>query len=561
MPNLQHQLARDFAERISAGLSKKAITTCSQWSEKYRVLGGKDYPGPWKFKHHPWLKEMHDSKATFNVGKKSAQMGYTETVLNLTFFNIDVLRVDCLYVLPSKTPDASDFSTGRFDPALELSPYLYKMFSDVKNIGHKRAGATNLYIRGSKSRSQLKSIPVGFLVMDEVDEMVEKNIPLAMERQSGQLTKMAWAISTPTIPTFGIDGLYNNTTQEHFFFKCPSCSKYIELEFPKSLVITGTDLFDENLKQSHLKCLLCNSKLPHESKSDWLQTGKWIASYTDRDDRGFYIHQQYSPTVTPYALAQASIKAEYNPADEQEYWNSKGGLARTVDGAQLTDEMIKACFGNYKKGELKHDNFVTMGVDVGKWIHYEVDQWYPPDYVRSDLNMEAHCKVVTMGKVRNFEDLDGLMRHYRVNFCVIDANPERRKAFEFASRFWGYVKMCFYGRGIQGKQIHVNKGENGETNVGEPTITVDRTSWLDMSLGRIKSKRIELPMDTDLEYMMHLKAQVRVYEKDQDGNPVGKYIKKDNDEDHLAHARNYAEIALPFAFNVAENQDITDVNL
>ena len=557
MPNFQHQLAKEMAQRITAGLSRKAITLPSQWAEKYRILGGKDFPGPWRFKHHPWLKEMHDSEAEMNVGKKSAQMGYTETVLNKTFFKIDIERVDCLYVLPSKTPDASDFSTGRFDPALELSPHLSNLFSDVHNIGHKRAGPTNLYIRGSKSRSQLKSIPVGFLVLDEVDEMVEKNIPLAMERQSGQLTRSAWAISTPTIPTFGIDDLFGITTQEHFFFKCPGCSRLIELEFPKSLIITAKDIFDPDLAKSHLICLQCKCVLPHASKSEWLNTGRWVKSYSDREERGFYIHQQYSPTVTPIQLATAALKAEYNPADEQEYWNSKGGLAHTVDGAKLDDVMLKACFKNYKKGETKITQVTTMGVDVGKWIHYEVDMWFAPAYVKNDLNMESHCKVVTMGKVQSFEELDVLMRQYRINFCVIDANPERRKAFEFASRFWGYVKMCFYGRGVQGKQIHVNKNENGEAQTGEPTITVDRTSWLDMSLGRFKSQRIELPIDTDLEYLMHLKSLVRVYEKDQDGNPVGKYVKKERDEDHLAHARNYAEIALPFAFNVGQNQDIT----
>lgn len=552
-----HSLIKEMAERITAGLSRKSITTCSQWAEKYRILGGKDFPGPWRFKHHPWLKDMHDSQAPMNVGKKSAQMGYTETVLNLTFFKIDIERVDCLYVLPSKTPDASDFSTGRFDPALELSPHLINLFSDVKNIGHKRAGPTNLYIRGSKSRSQLKSIPVGFIVLDEVDEMVERNIPLAMARQDGQLTKNAWAISTPTIPTFGIDELFGQTTQEHFFFKCPGCSRLIELEFPKSLVVTGTDLFDPNLENSHLVCLHCKCKLEHKNKSEWLETGRWIPSYTDREERGFYIHQQYSPTVTPYELAKASIKAEFNPADEQEYWNSKGGLAHTVDGAKLTDEMIKACYGPYKKREIKNVGFTTMGVDVGKWIHYEIDMWFPPEYVKNDINLESLCRVVTMGKVQSFEELDVFMKEFRINFCVIDANPERRKAFEFASRFWGYVKMCFYGRGIQGKQIHINNVDSS----GEPTITVDRTSWLDMSLGRFRSKRIELPMDTDLEYIMHLKSLVRVYEKDQDGNPVGKYIKKERDEDHLAHARNYAEIALPFACSIGQNQDISNTPL
>ena len=128
------------------------------------------------------------------------------------------------------------------------------------------------------------------------------------------------------------------------------------------------------------------------------------------------------------------------------------------------------------------------------------------------------------------------------------------KAFEFAKRFWGHVKLCFYGRGVSGKQIHEH---NEEASAGEPSITVDRTSWLDMSLSRFRSKAIGLAADTPQEYKSHLKALVRIYERDVDGNPVGRYV-KGNEDDHYAHARNYAEIALPFAVGLDVCSDITD---
>src|SRR5258706_4198642 len=107
---MQHILAKLIAERVSAGLKRKSLTTCSRWAQSCRVMGGKSFPGPWSFKHHPWLKEMHDSDSIMNIGQNSAQMGYTETALNRVFFKIDVEGVDCLYVLPATTPDASDFS-------------------------------------------------------------------------------------------------------------------------------------------------------------------------------------------------------------------------------------------------------------------------------------------------------------------------------------------------------------------------------------------------------------------------------------------------------------------
>ncbi len=47
-----------------------------------------------------------------------------------------------------------------------------------------------------------------------------------------------------------------------------------------------------------------------------------------------------------------------------------------------------------------------------------------------------------------------------------------------------------------------------------------------------------------------------MYEKDSDGNPIAKYVKAGSDEDHFAHARTYAEIALPLAASIAVSSDI-----
>ena len=139
---MTNNLSQLFRERIAEGLSRQSLTNVSEWAEKYRVMG-KPFPGKWSFKYHPWLKAMHDSKYDFNVGQKAAQMGYTETVLNWIFKSIDLDGESCLYVLPT-SDDASDFSASRFDPALEESEHLNNLFSNVKNVGLKRAGSASL---------------------------------------------------------------------------------------------------------------------------------------------------------------------------------------------------------------------------------------------------------------------------------------------------------------------------------------------------------------------------------------------------------------------------------
>ncbi len=546
-----NKIAQLVAERIAAGLKRKSLTTCSRWAKACRVMG-KPFSGAWTFRHHPWLEEMHDSTAELNVGQKAAQVGFTEWALNVNLFHIDVKRVDCLYVLPNKTPDASDFSSARFDTALELSPHLAKLFSDVKNIGHKKAGTTNLYIRGSKSRPGLKSIPVGLITLDEVDEMEEKNVPLAMERAAGQVERMVLAISTPTIPGNGINKLFIDTTQEHFFFRCPCCSRQTELLFPQCLEITAEDVNDPRVAESYLKCKECGGRLEHKTKPDWLASGKWVPEHSDRPARGFHVNQLYSCTVSPADLARHYLRSLRDQSEEQEFYNSKLGLPHIVAGAGVTDADLDKCIGNHRMYAPPNLGLRTMGVDVGKWLHCEVAEWkVPGDSDSADLNVQCRPKILEVAKVEHFEDLDRLMHKHRISSCVIDANPERRKAYEFASRFYGLVKLCFYGQGIHGKQIHVGKDE-------EPTINVDRTSWMDLSLGRFRNATIDLPIDIGQEYRTQIKSPVRVYEKDKTGNPVGRYIKKASDDDHYAHARNYNELALPFALGMGDSQDIQE---
>jgi hypothetical protein len=538
-------LSNIFRDRIGQGLKRRSLTKISEWATRYRIMG-QPYPGPWSFDHHPWLREMHDSQAEYNHGQKAAQMGFTECGLNITFGNLDLFQRSVLYVLPATTPDATDFSASRFDPAIELSEHLAKLFTNVKNVGHKRAGSANLFIRGSRSRTGLKSVPCPIVIFDEVDEMTQEHIPLAYERASGQTFKQFWHFSTPTVDNFGINKLFVKSNQEHYFFRCPGCSKLIELTFEENFKLN-----EEEPTLSYYFCK-CGKVLSHEEKPEYLKdkasggTGIWVPQNQINDgSRGFHIPQLYSCTVRPGEFAKTVLKARYDPAEEQELFNSKLGLPHVREGARITDYNIETCIGNHsKKDPPPQLKIITMGVDVGSWLHYEVNQWNLTDGFCSDLNMRSHCKVLDEGKVKNFDDLDKLMGNWQVLSCIIDANPERRKAQEFCHRFFGHIKMCFYARGMNGK--HISQHEDIK-------VSVDRTTWMDIALGRFQSKSIQLPQDVSQEYREMIKIPARIYEKDENGNPIGRYV---GEGDHAAHARVYNEIALLFAGALKLNKDV-----
>lgn len=528
-------------QRLANGLQHRSVSSPSKWAETFRIMGG-EHPGPWTFIRHPWTKEIHDTKEEYVVCQKGAQLGITETALNKTFATIDLEGKSVLYLLPASKPDASDFSASRFDPALEMCPRLREIFTETMNIGHKRAGAASLFIRGSRSRSQLKSLPVAKIMFDELDEMVQENIPLALERTSGHEEKQFVFLSTPTIPDYGINDYFRNSTQDHYHFKCPSCSRFIELQYPDNLVVCGEHMDDPDVFRSHLICNYCKSTLDHKSKVDLYKTALWVPSHTDKIYKGYYINQLYSTTIRPHDLVISLLRSQFSPSDAQEFWNSKLGLPFIVDGARVLDSDLDACIGNFVQiAQAKAGSFVTMGVDVGNVLHYEISEWFQDsDFKNSaDPNLRVYPRVLKVGRVNNFEDLDVFMNRYKIRFAVVDAQPEKRKSLEFCQRWRGRARMCYYTEGISSRDITTS--ENNEY-----AVNVDRTSWLDISLQRFGRQKIRLPQDVGLEYREHVKAPVRVYKKDKTGNPVGRYV-NGSKADHLAHARNYSEIALRLA--------------
>lgn len=547
----------EFGDRLLAGLTRASISSASKWAEHYRRNKNGQ---PWRVHGYaPWSLEWHDARPEEACILKGAQLTATESMLSRGMYANDILKQDVLYVLPKWRPTASDFSLSRFDVAVNASPYLEKLYVE-RNVGHKRTSLANFYIRGGQGRDGLKSVPVNELYIDEIDEMNQENVPLAKERTSGQLIKSIWYLSTPTIDDHGIDREWKESSQEHYVFPCPRCSRHIEFmhgdsEMPRCLEIVGDDPNSARVKEeSYLKCPECSGRISHQEKHTLFTHATWNPMIAGRSKRGFSINQFYSMTVTPGNLAVAFLKGRLSAPDEQEYWNSKMGLPHTPKGAKLTQPEVEACRRDYFNGSKSQQRLVTMGIDVGKYLHFEIDEWQLGDGATIDVNAGAACRVLKAGKVRDFAELDTLMMEYEPTYCVIDAHPERRMAQQFANRFYGHVSMCIYGNGVSGKELHEHL-----SNEREPLVTCDRTSWLDQSLSRFRTPgKITLPRDVPFEYIDHLTALARIWEFGADGNPVGRYVTPTGKADHHAHARNYAEIALALSTGLRVNHDVNN---
>ncbi len=531
-------------------LKRASITSCSDWTQQYRIISDpRGNLNKFKFDMHPWTKAIHDCEDEDICAQKAAQMGLTETALNRTLYFIDQKRKNALYILPASTPDASDFSSSRFDPAIQLSPHLKKVFNATSNVGHKRAGAASLFIRGSRSRNHLKSIPAAYVVADELEEMTAENISLIPERLSGQLEKQLFRLSTPSVPNRGIHAIFQDSSQHHFYFKCPSCNRSTELVFPDCLKIIGEDPTDSKVNESHLICRECGNKLPHELKHEWLHIDntEWVESFSNKTITGFYISQLYSFMEPPRELAKKYLRGLTNPSDDQEFWNSKLGLPREPQGSRIDPE---DCIGGYTmQSSYSGTNAVVMGVDIGSELHLEITEYkLDANTPLEDLHLRSQARVLYAGTVKEFEHLNALIKAFKVHYIAVDAQPERRKAAEFIRPFPNQAVIVFYNSNDKSPLVTKHPNSN--------IVTVNRTLALDISLGRFKTGTITLPKDIPLAYKNQIQEPKRIVKKDPDGNPVAAYVSGDRVPDHYGHARNYAEIAFMNLCQVSINTNL-----
>lgn len=480
-----------------------------EWTLRRRMIEGK----PFSLDRYPFMKDVYADRSPVQAFMKAAQMAVSEYAINKALWALDEWGMDILYVLPTDD-EGYDFSNGRLGPVIEESDYLQTLFTDVSNVQHKRAGEHNMYIRGSQKRSRLKSVPIDFLVLDEFDEMVQKNLPVARRRLDASPWKWELDISTPTVPEFGIHLRWLESDQHEWTVKCPACGHWQVPEWPANVNL--------EVHPAQYWCVKCHTPTPDFIA--WI--GQWVRNNPQGTLRGRCITQMFNPNKTAQDIAADWKTAENDPSAEQEFWNQGFGKPHVAKGGALDDEILSACRDPEYRDMPSTGRKCTMGIDVGKRMH-----------VRISASEKDRKRAVFIGTVDGFPDVDALMKRYDVSCAVVDMNPETRLVLEFCQRHAGRAWAAQY--------TIEDKAELVRWDGDKRIVSINRTVAMDKVMARVQARDLILPAhaQTIPEYFVHLKAPKRVLVTDKKtGKQVYRYVDTGK-PDHFAHAELYDEMA------------------
>ena len=411
------------AEVFAEAVAPDADLTVSVWADSNRVLSEMSAePGPWRTSRVPYTREIMDALSVSDpcqevVFMKGTQVAGTETGNNWIGFIVDVAPGPAMMVMPTSNTGKRSSKT-RLAKMIESTPALR---SKISERSRDKSNSTTLkefpggvlVIAGANSAAELKSMPVRYLFMDELDEYpddVDGQGPadeLAEKRTDTFVRKKIFKVSTPTVRGRSkIEKSYQRSDQRRYYVPCPHCKHEQVLKWgqvrwetrrARELRCAGcgtiTELFADcadvctscqapadaaavverdtgELLDVHYDCAHCAEPIPEFHKTWMLEQGRWVAENPGPGRaKGYHLSALYSPLgwFSWREAVKKRLEADKDPTGEllKAWTNTVLGETYAEASDQPSDLDLKERAEPYKLGTVPMPGLILLAsIDV-----------------------------------------------------------------------------------------------------------------------------------------------------------------------------------------------------
>lgn len=472
---------------VAAGFAPPPDLTVSQWADAYRMLSSKGAaePGPYRSDRTPYLRAPMDllserSGVEQVVLMFGAQVGKSESGNNWLGYIIDVCPGPVMAVQPT-TETAKRYSRQRITPMIEETPRLRtrvrenRSRDDANTTLAKDFPAGTLVIAGANSAAGLRSMPVRYLFLDEIDaypldvDGEGDPVGLAERRTATFARRKILKTSTPTVRGFSrIEQAFETGDRCRYQVPCPHCGTHQVLKW-QNVKWQRDDVGAPIPGTVRYACESCGALLGEHDKPYMLAHGRWAAERERAQVASFHLSALYSP-LGWYSWEQAV--AEFYEANEAakagdvsklkvwtntvlaETWEEDGDRVSQSELAQRAEPLPRRQVPEWAL-------VVTAGVDVqGDRLEAYVWAWGRGErsvLVEREIVYGSPAEETTWTRLDEF--LSGQFEHasgavLKIDAVAIDSGGHHtQEAYAFCrSRSWRHV-IAVKGQSQSGKPI------------------------------------------------------------------------------------------------------------
>ena len=521
-----------FKEQIQ--LSRSNSTDPAVWIASNTYLRGK----PYSFKGHEYQIDFINDSHKIVAAKKCAQIGFTEVLMRwMLCFLVQHQGSQTIFTQPTDG-EVGKFAKSRIDVLFEGSPVIQRLGTGgIDSAYLKRVGTSFLNLRGTFGTKAAISVPSDANVYDEIDFSNPRVLSQFKSRLQHSEFKFERLISTPTIPDYGISGVFDKSDQKKVILKCNHCGHYQFLTFTENVMLLHMgkpipmDPDTINLFVASpwdFSAFICCSKCKREVDRNWYEGHReWVAEYPERarDNEtgisGYGISQLDAEFVHAAAIVKASDpRFPEGYSKEQDFVNFVLGNSYTgSDGARINEETAK--WATVLMDEVTNSTGTYIGIDLGMTCHVVI------------LKTINECLTVISAFTISHEELEDfnlIMKRYGAIFTVSDALPYTTTVTKIAKRedVHNRFKICYFG----GKRDYA---------INQIRVTANRTQFLDTVVTGLVHGDVKVTSEVEEDFWVHCQNLVRVKQEDEYGTITFRYVKVG--PDHYAFALGYALLA------------------
>lgn len=550
--------ALEYFNRIKDAVERtSALGRLSFWLERHTRIAGK----PYSFAGHEFQREIIDSSHPNMAVVKPSQVGLSELSARMLLGFLAVSPdTTGMYTMPTVI-EALRFSKSRIDPIIRASEYL----SQIMNAGSdsasfKQLGSSQLFMAGTFGKA-LISIPVDFLVNDEVNFSAQEVLVTAESRLSHSrlydetldVRGVRRKFSTPTVPSMGVSLMFEQSDGHKRLVKCKHCGSWSWPNFLQHVVVDGYGGSMEEISYVEVqgledRGLLSTARLLCEHCHNPLTLANLLPEYREWVAEKPHITHTQGFAVSPFDLpayhTPASLlrkKLEYKE-EEGHFRNFALGLPYADSSNSVLPDSVKdnTCLAPVYPDSASVYGCVA-GLDVGKTSWLVVAR--PVD---GQLHVIwAEQVVIRPGDEDSlFATVEKRVRQFCVVKLVCDSMPYTDTILRIQSRFEeGRVLPNSYT--LQDRRLPMLKVQEVDWSVAS-----NRTKVLDYLVKKVNNGAIKFARFPELPTMAaHLQGMKRVDRVNEKGEWSSDWVK--TGADHYFHALSYMNIAAELAQDVA----------
>jgi DNA-directed RNA polymerase subunit RPC12/RpoP len=483
-----------------------------------------EYNKPLEFTKHRFLIDYMVDNHPVIVTKKCAQVGLTVSEVLKSVHYSAYKKLNVIHTL--QTSDVVDgFVFPKVNPIIEYNPKIKELLQSTDSKTLKRFGDNFVFYRGANAESQAINITGDVLCIDEYDRSNQNVVEIYQSRLDASEYKWKRYFSNPSAVGFGVDGLYNQSDQRHWFVQCPHCNHRSWIEFEQI-----EDSHFVNVDKGVYACGKCKKEIYDKDRIN----GEWVAKFPSKDWHGYW----FSQLMAPWKSAMEIVEIQQTSGVEYFHNFVLGKAYTSTDLIVNRDTIMRAC-----KPALIPKTNVAIGVDNGIIKHWVAAT---PD------------GVFDYGKTENWNDIERLILMYNA-VMVIDALPDFTIPKQLVQKYKGKVFVNYYVPDTKNLGV-VRWGKEAEFGV----VKTDRTKLLDLVASEITT--VKLPyrqQPRELEaYIKHWENVFRTTTLDEKtGIEKGNWTHQEHKPDHWVHAHGYMRIALSRLLGGTFGMEFAEPNL